>query len=266
MIQQKHFDKSIISFSTKKIKKATKFCQGDKVLPWLYCADVIMKKDPWFAIATTKFSVKKYSLILMTNIKKQKRINHMIKNILQKTWNIVGIRILLLGRDLHAYNASSPNHENCYLKTPFISFPYLHPITQEHYRKSKYSNCPGHTYNSEIKKSKMSWTFHWRNYQIGIQKKSKNQTYSWQMQILFMINEQISWITKRDLTDWEEEYLLVGNWSLNFAIIHAVKKKSTRQMDNPKKECLIIYLKCASVGIVERQRKKRFTKIIRELY
>lgn len=37
-------------------------------------------------------------------------------------------------------------------------------------------------------------------------------------------------------------------------------------MDNPKKECLIIYLKCASVGIVERQRKKRFTKIIRELY
>lgn len=86
------------------------------------------------------------------------------------------------------------------------------------------------------------------------------------MQILFMINEQISWITKRDLTDWEEEYLLVGNWSLNFAIIYAVKKKSTGQMDNPKKECLIIYLKCASVGIVERQRKKRFTKIIRELY
>ena len=188
MIQQKHFDKSTISFSTQKKKNATKFCQGDKLLPWLHCAAVIMKKDPWFAIATTKFSVKKNSLLLMINIKKQKRINHMIKNILQKTWNIVGIRILLSGRDLHAYNASSPNHENCYLKTPFISFPYLHPITQEHYRKSKYSNCPGHTYNSEIEKSKMSRTFLWRNYKMGIQRKAKikhigdkYKYYSWLM-------------------------------------------------------------------------------------
>ena len=174
MIQQKHFDKSTISFSTRKKKMQPNFVRGTN-----YCHDCIVQLLSWRRIHDLLLqllsSLSKKTLCFSWQAKKkQKRINHMIKNILQKTWNIVGIRILLSGRDLHAYNASSPNHENCYLKTPFISFPYLHPITQEHYRKSKYSNCPGHTYNSEIKKSKMSRTFLWKIIKWAFKEKPKS--------------------------------------------------------------------------------------------
>lgn len=45
----------------------------------------------------------------------------------KKTWNIVGIRILLPCRHRHASNFCNPNQENCCLRIAILSFLFPHP-------------------------------------------------------------------------------------------------------------------------------------------